>query len=208
MPETTFVIGDDANCSDGYRGELKAVVIDTSSRAVTHLAVEPKGRAGLARLVPLDLVGTTGDGIELRCAQLEFTQLPPAEEILAEFVTGYPTPVQLLPEGWLSAGGPVLDGDLPGPLQTPTKETIDLAPPGAIEEHRGDHVHATDGKIGRVHAIQIDPATRQLTHVVVDVGHLWGQREVAIPLAGIAGLADGVHLSITKAQVKDLTVTS
>jgi sporulation protein YlmC with PRC-barrel domain len=206
--ETTFVIGDDANCSDGYRGELKAVVIDTSTRAVTHLAVEPKGRAGLARLVPLDLVDAAAGGIGLHCTEVEFMELPPAEEILAQFVPGYPTPVQLLPAGWLTAGGPVLDGNLPGPLQTPTKETVDLAPAGTVEEHRGDHVHATDGAIGRVHAVRIDPASRELTHVVVDVGHLWAQHEVAIPLASVAGFDDGIQLSITKQQVKDLTATA
>jgi hypothetical protein len=203
--ETTFVIGDDANCSDGYRGELKAVVIDTSARTVTHLAVEPKGRAGLARLVPLDLVDAAADGIRLRCTEAEFRALGPAEQILAAFVPGYPTQVQLFPAGWLAAGGPVLDGNLPGPLQTPTKETVDLPPPGTVEEHRGDHVHATDGAIGRVHAVRIDPGSRELTQVIVDVGHLWSQREVAIPLASVAGFDDGIRLSITKQQVKDLT---
>jgi sporulation protein YlmC with PRC-barrel domain len=205
--ETTFVIGGDANCSDGYRGELKAVVIDVSARAVTHLAVEPKGRVGLARLVPLDLVGTAAGDVRLRCTEAEFMELKPAEETLAEFVPGYPTPVQLLPAGWLTAGGPVLDGDLPGPLRTPTKETVDLAPPGTVEEHRGDHVHATDGAIGRVQAVRIDTSSRELTHVVVDVGHLWGQHEVAIPLASVAGFDDGIQLNITKQQVKDLTAT-
>ena len=41
--------------SDGYRGEMLAVVVDPAARTVTHLVVEPHGRAGLARLVPLDL---------------------------------------------------------------------------------------------------------------------------------------------------------
>jgi hypothetical protein len=41
----------------------------------------------------------------------------------------------------------------------------------------------------------------------VDVGHLWGQREVAIPLGNVAGFDDGIRLNITKQQVKDLTVT-
>jgi sporulation protein YlmC with PRC-barrel domain len=208
MRETTFVIGDDANCSDGYRGELKAVVIDAATRAVSYLAVEPKGRVGLARLVPLDLVDTAAGVVRLRCTQAEFMKLEPAEEILAEFVPGFPTPVQLLPAGWLAAGGPVLDGDLPGPLRTPTKDTVDLAPPGTADEHRGDHVHATDGTIGRVHAVRIDPGSRELTHVIVEVGHLWGQREVAIPAGDVAGFDDGIQLNITKQQVKDLTTAT
>ena len=52
---TTLVIGSGAVGSDGYRGEVLALVIDPAARTVTHLVVEPHGRAGLARLVPLDL---------------------------------------------------------------------------------------------------------------------------------------------------------
>jgi hypothetical protein len=44
--------------------------------------------------------------------------------------------------------------------------------------------------------------------VVVGVGHRWGQREVAIPAASVAGFDDGIRLNITKAQVKDLTATA
>jgi hypothetical protein len=204
--ETTFVIGADATCSDGYRGELRAVIIDEAARTVSYLVVEPKGRAGLARLVALDLVDTAVGGIRLRCSEAEFMELQPAESMLAEFVPDYSVPVQLLPAGWLEAGGgPVLDGSLAGPLRTPTKDTVDLVPPGTDEEHRGDHVHATDGALGRIHAVRIDAGSRELTHVVVGVGHLWDQHEVAIPAATIAGFGDGIRLNITKAQVKDLT---
>ena len=44
--------------SDGYRGEVRAAVIDPVAAVVTHLVVEPEGRSGLARLVPLGLVET------------------------------------------------------------------------------------------------------------------------------------------------------
>ena len=43
-----------AVCSDGYRGEVLALVVDPAARTVP-LVVEPHGRAGLARLVPLEL---------------------------------------------------------------------------------------------------------------------------------------------------------
>src|SRR5579871_3864608 len=101
----TLVIGSDVRCSDGFRAELIGVVLDPAAGTVTHLAVEPKGRVGLARLVPMDLVAATTAGrIELRCDQAEFTELSPAEETLAEFVPGYDDPVQLLAPGWQSAG--------------------------------------------------------------------------------------------------------
>jgi sporulation protein YlmC with PRC-barrel domain len=203
MAEITLVIGGEASWTDG-RGEVRSAVIDRTTRAVTYLVVEPKDRAGLARLVPLDLVDATTDEIRLRCTEAEFRNLGPAEETLAEFVPGYPVPVQLLHEGWRDAGDPVLDGSAPGPLRTPEKETIDIVPPGEEEERRGDHVHATDGDIGQVQALRIDPRNHQVTHVLLKEGHLWGHKEVAIPFDKIAGFDDGIQLNITKQQVQDL----
>lgn len=198
----TLVIGSDAVCSDGYRGELLAVVIDPVARTVTHIVVEPEGRLGLARLVPLDLVDATPGQVRLRCTEAEFRSLDAAEETLAEFVPGYPDPVQLLPPGWRGAGGPTADGGTI--LRIPEKETIDIIPAGEVEERRGDHVHAIDGDIGHVHALLIDPGSRQVTHVLVREGPVWARQDAAIPFGKVAGFDDGIRLSITRQQVRDL----
>ncbi len=198
----TLVIGSDAVCSDGYPGEVQGVVIDPAVRTVTHVVVEPKGRLGLARLVPLELVEATPGQLGLRCTETEFKSLDAAEETLAEFVPGYPVPVQLLPPGWRGAGGPTLAGDsIP---RIPEQETIDIVPPGEVEERRGDHVHATDGDIGQVHALRIDPDSRQVTHVLLREGPAWARKEVAIPFDKVTGFGNGLLLSITKQQVRDL----
>jgi sporulation protein YlmC with PRC-barrel domain len=198
----TLVIGSDAVCSDGYLGEVQGVVIDPAVRTVTHVVVEPKGRLGLARLVPLELVEATPGQLGLRCTETEFKSLDAAEETLAEFVPGYPVPVQLLPPGWRGAGGPTLAGEsIP---RIPEQETIDIVPPGEVEERRGDHVHATDGDIGQVHALRIDPDSRQVTHVLLREGPVWARKEVAIPFDKVTGFGNGLLLSITKQQVRDL----
>ncbi len=198
----TLVIGSDARCSDGFRGEVRSVVVDPVARTATHLVVEPEGRLGLARLVPLDVVDATTGEIRLRCTEAEFKNLDPAEETLAEFVPGFPDPVQVLTPGWKDAGGPVVEGrTIP---RIPEQETIDIVPPGEVEERRGDHVHATDGDIGQVHALRIDPRNHQVTHVLLKEGHLWARKEVAIPFDKVAGFDDGIRLSITKQQVQDL----
>ena len=201
----TLVIGSDAVGSDGYHGEVLAVVVDPAARTVTHLAVEPEGRQGLARLVPLDLVDLTGAApelVRLGCTEAEFKNLPAAEETLAEFVPGYPDPVQLLPPGWRGAGGPAADGGaIP---QIREQETIDVVPQGEVEEHRGEHVHATDGDIGHLRAVRIDPGSRQVTHVLIREGQVWDRKDVAIPAAQVAGFDVGIRLSITRQQVRDL----
>jgi hypothetical protein len=178
------------------------VVIDPAAGTLTHVVVEPKGRSGLARLVPLDLVDATPGQVRIRCTEAEFRNLDAAEETLAEFALGYQVPVQLLPAGWRDAGGPAVEGGtIP---RIPERETIDIIPPGEVEERRGDHVHATDGDIGQVHALRIDPGSRQVTHVLVRGGHAWAHKDVAIPFGKVAGFDDGIRLSITRQQVRDL----
>jgi len=120
----------------------------------------------------------------------------------AEFALGQPVPVQLLPPGWRGTGEPSTDGG--SILRIDEKETIDVVPPGEVEEHGGDHVHATDGDTGQVRAFQIDPGSGALTHVLVREGHAWGRRDVAIPFDTVVGLDDGIRLSITREQVRDL----
>jgi sporulation protein YlmC with PRC-barrel domain len=65
-------------------------------------------------------------------------------------------------------------------------------------------VHATDGEIGRVQGLVIDPRTHHVTHVLLQEGHLWGSKEVAIPMGALTGVEDGVQLNITKQQVEAL----
>jgi len=198
----TLVLGSEAVCSDGYRGQVQAVVLDPAAGTVTHLVVEPEGRSGLARLVPLDLLDAAPGGTRLRCTEAEFQGLEAAEETLAEFVRGYQVPVQLLPPGWRGAGGPTTEGG--AILRIPERETVGIIPPGEVAERRGGHVHATDGDIGQVRALRIDPASRQVTHVLVREGHLRARKDVAIPFASVAGFDDGIRLSITRQQVRDL----
>jgi hypothetical protein len=199
----TLVIGNEAVCSDGYRGEVRAVVIDPAARTVTHIAVEPEGRSGLARLVPLDLVDAAEGRLRLGCTEAEFKLLDPAEETLAEFAVGQPVPVQLLPADWRGTGEPAADGG--SIARIPERETIDVVPEGEVEEHGGDHVHATDGDIGRLRGFGVDPASGQLLQVLLREGHAWGRRDVAIPADRVAGFDDGIRLTVTRQQVRDLT---
>ena len=87
MSQTTrFNIGSEVACSDGVCGDLRRVVVDPVARALTHLVVEPRHRAGADRLVPVDLVESTTDVILLRCTIAEFEALENAEE--TQFLPG------------------------------------------------------------------------------------------------------------------------
>ncbi|HZI73244.1 MAG TPA: hypothetical protein VFD73_04315, partial [Gemmatimonadales bacterium] len=75
-----FRIGADASCTDGACGQVSRVIVNPIAREVTHLAVDPKGRYGPGRLVPIDLVDATTGQIRLRCTLAEFQALHPAQE--------------------------------------------------------------------------------------------------------------------------------
>jgi sporulation protein YlmC with PRC-barrel domain len=198
----TLVLGSDAVCSDGYRGKVLAAVVDPAAGAVTHVVVEPEGRVGLARLVPFGLIDAASGGVQLRCTKADFMDLDAAEQTLAEFVLGYQVPVQLLAPGWRDAGGPAVEGGtIP---RVDEHETIDIVPPGEAEERRGARIHATDGDVGELRAFRVDPGTGHVSHVLVREGHVLAHKDVAIPFGDVNGFDDGISLSITKQQVRDL----
>jgi PRC-barrel domain len=86
----------------------------------------------------------------------------------------------------------------------PQVVTNDCVPTGEVEVHRGDRVHATDGAIGRVQGLVVHPGDHCVTHVLLDEGHLWGQKQVAIPIGAVKDVEDGVRLNLSKDEVREL----
>ncbi len=189
--ETEFAIGAEADCVDGACGKLSRVILDPATRAVTHLVIEPGHRYGPGRLVPLDLVDSADGGIRLRCTLAEFGELEPAEE--TEMVEGY--------DADLGVGGMPAPMGMPRPVQVVVQDVVPL---GEAEVGSGEHVHALDGAIGRVQGFLVDPDDHHVTHVLLQEGHLWGRKEVAIPVSAVTGVEDGIRLNLTKKQVADL----
>jgi sporulation protein YlmC with PRC-barrel domain len=203
MAETTFTIGADARCTDGPIGKVIRVVVNPVAEVVTHLVVEPTHREGLGRLVPLDLVevdAASGD-VTLRCSVDEFEKLAHAETTQflpgSEVYAGYPaSQVLALPYYGLGLG------NITPPIVT------DTLPAGEVGIRRGQEVHATDGGIGRVQGLVVDRATLHVTHILLQEGHLWGKKDVVIPISAVKeiedGLLDGIVLTLTKQEVEDL----
>jgi hypothetical protein len=105
------------------------------------------------------------------------------------------------------AYAPVGPGDLidVGPQPVHRRVIIeDVVPQGEIQLRHGDRVHAVDGEIGRVQGFLADPDNDRVTHVLLQEGHLWGRKEVAIPISAVTGVEDGIRLNITKQQVENL----
>jgi sporulation protein YlmC with PRC-barrel domain len=213
MADTTqFTIGTEASCSDGAVGRLIRVIVDPTVEEVTHLAVEPEHRPDLGRLVPLDLVdfGGAAGGIRLRCTKAEFENLDPAEDTqiipASDAYGGYGAgQIGYMPYYGLEGSAMAVPGIGGGAgAIEPQVVATDSVPLGEVEIRRGESVQATDGDIGRVQGLVIDPGSRHVTHVLLQEGHLWGKKEVAIPIGAVASTRDGIQLTITKRQVGDL----
>jgi sporulation protein YlmC with PRC-barrel domain len=197
MDETTqFTIGAEAQGTDGELGQLKRVVVNPISKTVTHLLIEPRHRQGLGRLVPLDLVeGSSGGEIRLRCSQAGFEQLDFAEE--TSFLPGADEAYAGYEPGDAFAW-PYFGGNASVPITTVA------VPVGEVSFRRGDPVHATDGDIGKVEGLVMESRGHHVTHVLLQEGHLWGRREVAIPIEAVSSVDSGIRLKISKQDVQDL----
>jgi hypothetical protein len=55
-----------------------------------------------------------------------------------------------------------------------------------------------------VQGLVIERKTHHVTHVLLQEGHLWGRKEVALPIGSVTGLGDGIQLNIGKSEVRDL----
>ncbi|MGA8426326.1 MAG: PRC-barrel domain-containing protein, partial [Candidatus Dormiibacterota bacterium] len=187
-----FTFGAAFSCTDGVGGELRRVIVDPNDRRATHLVVGPQHWTGMGRLVPMDLVETGGEEPRLRCSKSELEALKEADEV--QFLAG---------AGGQWGFGFGLGGMGAG-YAGPQAFISDRVPAGEIEMERGDPVLATDGGIGRVQGLVLDATNHRVLQILLAEGHLWGRKRVLIPIGAVSTVKDGVHLNLTKDQVRDL----
>jgi len=59
-------------------------------------------------------------------------------------------------------------------------------PLGELALSRGTRVEATDGYVGKIDEFVVNPENDYITHLVMREGHLWGKKDVIIPLSAMA----------------------
>jgi sporulation protein YlmC with PRC-barrel domain len=206
--EAQFAIGAKASASDGVCGEVSRLVMDPVALTVTHLVIEPKHRREPGRLVPVHLVDTTTGQIRLRCSIAEFGKLDLAEETDleegADYGGGYGQAEAVQGYGGMGGIGASGMGIGMGLGHSTPVVVHDVVPLGEVDVQRGESVHALDGEIGKVQGFLVDPDDHHVTHVLLQEGHVWGRKEVSIPISAVTGVDAGIRLNITKKQVEDL----
>jgi sporulation protein YlmC with PRC-barrel domain len=209
---TQFAVGAKVSCRSGSCGRLTRVIIDPVGRTLTHLVVEAHhGETG--RLVPLGLVEhSSPDQVDLACTRQEFDKLDPSQETdylpMSDYYGGYARGYGYGYDDarfWPYYGyGGYGYGYGYGYGQGPGEVSYESIPAGEVTVRRDDPVHATDGDIGRVAGLVIGSAGGQVTHVLLQEGHLWGKKDVAIPIGSITRVGDVAEISMTRQEISEL----
>jgi sporulation protein YlmC with PRC-barrel domain len=193
-------IGSNVLARDGECGELVRVVINPVAQALTHLVVVPEHEHGLGRLVPVQLVeSVAGDQITLQCTVAQFHALDDASDV--EFSSVDTDRAEAAQGMWIA---PYYALAKPQGGTYRKAHLVDRVPLGDVEVRHGDAVHASDGWIGSVQGLVIDPTDQHVTHVLLQEGHFWGRKQVAIPIGAASRVGEEIQVGMTRQEVEDL----
>jgi sporulation protein YlmC with PRC-barrel domain len=190
-------------CADGLCGRLTYVVINPITRRVTHLVVREAETPHTERMVPVALVAeTTPNLVRMGCTRDELAKMEPFIE--TEYIRTKGSGVEPLPVGYVPGEYVLWPYVVPEQTEYVPVEHKRI-PPGELAVRRGAHVEATDGRVGQVDEFLVDPTNGHITHLVLREGHLWGQKDVTIPVSQIQRIEENVvYLNLDKHSIEAL----
>jgi sporulation protein YlmC with PRC-barrel domain len=189
-------------CTDGKCGKSTYVIVNPVKRAVTHFVVKYKKLPeNPDRLVPVEKITDISGGlIHLNCTRKELAAMQPftttrfVQKQEPDYIGSY------------MASDP---NALTHPM-VPYDTWVDTVPEVHIPHdelavYRGMDVKTGEGKVGTVDELVVDPDSGDITHLLMRKGHLWGKKDVAIPVSAVDTVtADEVYLNIDNEAIKAL----
>ena len=189
-------------CKSELCGKSTSLIINPVNEQITHLVVEEKEFPNIKRLVPVnEIFESTSNLIQLRTSKKKFMQMEPFQE--TDFIYS----------GYMDSSLPYKVPYLVWPytmyVDGPIQISHENMPAGEIEIRRGSKVFASDGKVGQVDEFLIDPKNNEITHLIMREGHLWGKKDITIPVSEIKKIdEDVVHLKLDKESIEKLPAIS
>jgi sporulation protein YlmC with PRC-barrel domain len=192
-------------CTDGVCGRSAFVLIDPIADQVTHLVVK-EDASNKEYIVPVDFIAeTVTDSIRLRCDRAKLEKMHPF--IKTKFIE------EKVPNSNFASGGtyglgsyyylPYVNSEIPVYEAMEQKQI----PPGELAVSRGTRVEAKDGFVGKVDEFVVNPKNGHITHLVMHEGHLWGRKDVIIPVSAMGDTHDDtVFLNLDKHQIESLPI--
>jgi uncharacterized protein YrrD len=207
--------------TEGHWGDLDDIVVDPRDWRITHLVVQPHHHHERSRLVPIEAVTSCDDRVVLSWAPSQIEAAPPVET--TDFVTvEHPTGNDWHFDSGTSRSWPYfpyagstfgfvgaydIRSGLGDTSDTPSfvATTFDHVPDGLVEIRRTSEVVSSDDHVvGTVDGFLFEP-DGGVTHLVLERGHLWGHRDVMIPLEHVvAADREQVTLDLPRHAVGEL----
>ena len=192
-------------CHDGIYGYLDGIVLNPVTDEITHIVATEDKLLGEKRLVPIEEIAeSTFRYILLRCNLKElaaFDLFTDIEYIPARSADEYSSTDR---EDHTTFSWPFASTK-PGYIPIEHEHI----PANELMFHHNTVIFATDGKVGFLDDLIIDPDTHKITDLAVRVCYFWGYKDVDIPLMQIERLnQDSVYLKLNKATIESLPLIS
>ena len=180
-------IGAHVEGTDGRVGDVSRIVVEARGRRLTQIVVRDGKLFGTERLVPMeDVTAATADKVSLRVSHAQFNLLTP-----------FVHTVDYTPDTPDTFMGQVARHPF-------AVDQSDVSEDEAAFKG-GERVEATDGTVGKVDEVIIDPSTFALTHIVLREGHLWQKHMVQIPIESVDYAARNVvYLKVDKEHLEPM----
>ncbi len=164
-------------CADGPAGFCSHIIVNSHELRVTHLVIQANLDSETKKLAPLGSISRTdGDGIKLDCTRNELS-------LLDDFVKETRMPVEV--PDYRDSATALLVGD-----QIPTNTVMAVLTeqnisPDELALDSTIRVEATDGLVGLMDGLEVEPESGRITWLVMRKGHPESQINIAIPAAEI-----------------------
>lgn len=222
---TNVPIDAKVQCTDGPCGHSTNVIINPVTHKVTHFALKEKSLPdNPTRLLPVSLVTeVTPKQITLNCSKGKVASMPPfiVEHFVAQ--SGADSPIASYKSGDvyhsdyvvhdIEGGSPYsasrfrqVEAKNASSYGTVAEEAV---PEGELSLHSGMQVVTDGDKVGKLDALVLDPESGELTHFLMRKGHLWGKKDVAIPITAVTFTdSDSIHINVDKKAIEELPAVS
>jgi sporulation protein YlmC with PRC-barrel domain len=184
-------------CTDGPCGHSTDLIVNPVQKRITHFVVKDETLPGSSdRLVPVEQVADASSSlIRLGCTRAEVAEMQP-------FTTTH----------YVQHAAPmIIDSAYDNVVWQDPVVTYDAEytsfpeyhiPAGERAVHRGMAVNTGKHKVGQVDELVVDPDGEKITHLMMRTGHLWGKKDVAIPVSAIESVGeDVIWLKIDKEAI-------
>ena len=180
------------DCTDGRIGRLENIIVNTHAEKITYLVVKEHDVENTLRLVPEKKVKEANhDTVTLSISKAKFREMK--HFIQEDYIPSNVMLYMAEQEGWYAG--------IPASVFV---EHEDI-PAGGVAVHKGAKVFAGDERVGRVDEFLVEGKSGRITHLVLLEGHLWGKKDIAVPVNQIDRYENGdVYLKLNKDQVESL----